>query len=154
MMLAYRLVRLIETHSVELANGFHQKLQSCDRCQGFGVVPAEELTQRVLEVYHCLGKWLLGKSEQDIERQYGEIGRRRAGQGVPLSQVVWAITLSKTNLVEFLQSETSESEPVAVAGELEILQLLGQFFDRAAYYAAKGYEQVWTGSAALTTAAR
>jgi hypothetical protein len=154
MMLAYRLVRLIETHSEELARGFRQQLQSCDRCQAFGALPAEEITQRVLEVYHSLGKWLLGMSERDIERQYCEIGRRRAQQGIPLSQVIWAIALSKSNLVDFLQSATSELEPVAIAGELEIVQLLGQFFDRAAYYAAKGYEQAWVGPAALTTAAR
>ena len=69
MMLAYRLVRLIETHSEQLAGGFFQKLQSCDRCKNFGSVPLEEVKQRVAEVYHHLGKWLLGKSERDIERQ-------------------------------------------------------------------------------------
>jgi hypothetical protein len=148
MMLAYRLVRLIETHSEQLAGGFWHKLQSCDRCQGFRFVPAEDLKQRVAEVYHHLGKWLLGKSEQEIELHYRELGRRRAQQGVPFSQVVWAIALSKENLVEFLQSQTEILQPVAILGELEIVQLLGQFFDRAAYYAARGYEEGYQADAA------
>jgi hypothetical protein len=148
MMLAYRLVRLIETHSEQLAGGFFQKLQSCDRCKDFGAVPPEEFEQRVAEVYHHLGKWLLGKSERDIERQYRDLGRRRAQQGVPISQVIWAIALSKENLVEFLQSQTDVLQAVAILGELEIVQLLGNFFDRAAYYAALGYEEARTADAA------
>ena len=141
MMLAYRLVRLIETHSEQLANGVLKKLETCDKCKDFSKVPPEEFKQRVTEVYHSLGTWLLGKSERDIDRLYREIGRRRAHQGVPLSQLLWAIALTKENLVDFLQSETSDFEPPELVGELEILQLLGQFFDRASYYAALGHEE-------------
>jgi len=150
MMLAYRLVRLIETHSAELARGFRQKLQSCDKCHHFGAVPAEEFEQRVAEVYHHLGKWLLGKSERAIESQYRELGRRRAQQGIPVSEMIWAIALSKENLVEFLQSQTGELQPVAILGELEIVQLLGYFFDRAAYYAVVGYEEASVADAVST----
>ncbi len=141
MMLAYRLVRLIETHSEQLANGLLKKLETCDKCHNFGKVPPEEFKQRVKEIYHHLGDWLLGKSERDIERHYREIGQRRAHQGVPISQLVWAIALTKENLIEFLQRETSDLKPIEILGELEIMQLLDQFFDRASYYAAVGHEQ-------------
>ena len=42
--------------------------------------------------------------------------------------------------VEFLRSEVAEEQLAEILGELEILQLLEQFFDRAMYYAALGYE--------------
>jgi hypothetical protein len=141
MMLAYRLVRLIETHSEQLASGLLKKLESCDKCQEFTPVPQEEFKQRVNEIYQHLGEWLLGKSDQEIERRYREIGQRRACQGVPLSQLVWAIALTKENLIEFLQRESLELKPVEMMGELEIMQLLEQFFDRAVYFAALGHEQ-------------
>ena len=141
MMLAFRLVRLIETHSEPLASGLLKKLQSNDKCRDFSRVPPEEFKQRVTEIYYHLGEWLLSKSEQDIERRYCEIGRRRAHQNVPLSQLIWAIALTKENLIEFLQRETLELKPAEVVGELEIMQLLEQFFDRAVYYAAVGHEQ-------------
>ncbi len=140
-MLAYRLVRLIETHSEQLASGLLKKLQTSDKCPDFSSVPAHEFQQRVVEVYHHLGEWLLGKSEGDVERHYREIGQRRAHQGVPISELIWALALTKENLVEFLQGETSDLTPVEILGELEILQLLEQFFDRASYYAAVGHEQ-------------
>jgi len=142
MMLAYRLVRLIETHSDALAASLLTKVEQSELTQGYRNVPPEELKQRVYEIYRHLGDWLLGKSEFDIEQRYLEIGARRAHQHVPLSQVVWTITLTKENLWEFLKQESVPDRPVEVFGELEMLQLLEQFFDRAIYYAAIGHERV------------
>ena len=92
------------------------------------------------EIYRHLGDWLLGKSEFDIKERYSEIGARRAQQHVPLSQLVWVIVLTKENLWEYLKLEAGMERPVEVFGELEMLQLLDQFFDRAIFFAAVGYE--------------
>jgi hypothetical protein len=140
MMLAYRLVRLIETHSDTLASSLLDKVQTLESTAAYRNVPAEELKQRVYEIYRHLGDWLLAKKEFDIEKRYLEIGARRAQQQVPLSQLTWTIILTKENLWEFLKSESVMDRPNEVFGELEMLQLLDQFFDRAIYYAAIGYE--------------
>jgi hypothetical protein len=153
MMLAYRLVRLIETHSDTLAGNLLEKVQHSEFTQGYRNVPPDELKQRVYEIYRHLGDWLLGKSAFDIEQRYVEIGERRAGQLVPLSDVVWTIILTKENLWEFLKDETVLDRPVEVFGELELLQLLEQFFERAIYYAAVGYEKALAKRAAPATSA-
>ena len=59
---------------------------------------------------------------------------------MPLSEVIWVIVLTKENLWEFIKKESVLERPVEVFGELEMLQLLEQFFDRAIYYASVGYE--------------
>jgi len=141
MMLAYRLLRLVETHSDALAAGLLQKTQNSPLLPGYRNVPPGELEQRVYEIYRHLADWLLGKSELDIEERYLEVGARRARQGVPLSQLIWAIILTKRNLWDFLKQEAVLDWPVEIAGELEVEQLLDQFFDRAIYYAAVGYER-------------
>jgi hypothetical protein len=141
MMLAYRLVRLIETHSEALASSLLVRVQTSDHVAAYGKVPPDELKQRVYEIYRHLGDWLLGKSEFDIEKRYLEIGARRAQQNVPISQLVWTIVLTKENLWEFLRNESVLDRPTEVFGELEMLQLLDQFFDRAMFYAAIGYER-------------
>jgi len=141
MLLAYRLVRLIETHSAELAHGLLTKVQTSEKLPDYSQVPAEELEERVYEIYRHLGDWLLGKSEGDIEQRYEEIGTRRKAQGVPFSQVAYVLELTKENLWEFLKTRQMDT-PVEAFGELEMLQLLDQFFDRATYYSALGYEKV------------
>jgi len=142
MMLAYRLVRLIETHSDALAASLLNRVEKSDLTSSYcEKVPADELKQRVFEIYRHLGDWLLGKTEVDIEQRYREIGARRATQGIPLSQLLWAIVLTKENLWDFLKHESTPDRPVEVFGELEMLQLLDQFFDRAMFYASDGYEK-------------
>ncbi|WP_148210018.1 hypothetical protein [Candidatus Korobacter versatilis] len=139
--MAYRFVRLIETHSEGLAKALRKKIENCPKLVDYHNVPAEELTERVYEVYRHLGEWLLGKTEADIEQRYSAIGKKRAQQGVPSCQVTWTICLVKENLWDYLKQESVIERPAEIFGELEVLELLDQFFDRAIYYAAVGHEQ-------------
>jgi hypothetical protein len=140
MMFSYRLVRLIESHADALAASLEAKVQTNPQISHFLTIPTHELRERVYEIYRHLGEWLLGKNELDIEHRYRDIGARRARQHVPLSEVVQAIVLTKENLWEFLKSEAVMDRAVEIMGELELLQMLEMFFDRAIYYAAVGYE--------------
>ena len=140
MMFSYRLVRLIESHADALAAGLEEKVQASSQVSHFREIPAHELRERVYEIYRHLGEWLLGKNELDIEHRYREIGARRVQQNVPLSEVLQAIVLTKENLWEFLKSEAVIDHAIEIMGELELLQMLEMFFDRAIYYAAVGYE--------------
>jgi hypothetical protein len=141
MMMLYRLVRLIETHSQSLATCLLDRVQSSELTHCYkGNVPPEELREKVYEIYHHLGEWLIAKDESDLQSRYLQIGARRAAQRVPLSEVIWVIVLTKENLWEFVKKEAVLERPVEVFGELEMLQLLEQFFDRAIYFASVGYE--------------
>jgi len=149
MLLAYRLVRLIEAHSDQLARNLLENVKDSEKTRAYiSHVPQEELRSRVSEVYKNLGEWLLGKTEADVQQRYEEIGARRAAQGVPLTQLISALVLTKDTLWEYLLREAVVERPVEVFGELELLQLLDQFFDRAIYYAAAGYEHATESRAA------
>jgi len=141
MMMLYRLVRLIETHSQSLATCLLDRVESSELAKTYQRnVPPEELKDKVYEIYRHLGEWLIAKDETDLQTRYLQIGARRASQRVPLSEVIWVIVLTKENLWEFVKKEAILERPVEVFGELEMLQLLEQFFDRAIYFASVGYE--------------
>ena len=140
MMMLYRLVHLIETNSYALSSCLLERVKASEATPDYRNVPTEDLKERVFEIYRHLGDWLMTKDELDLERRYLRIGADRSGQGVPFSQVAWVIVLTKDNLWEFLKKQAKEERPVEVLGELEMLQLLDHFFDRAIYYAALGYE--------------
>src|SRR5450755_3202296 len=145
MLLAYRLVKLIETHSDGLARSLHDRYRNDRKCSAYANVSDAELTSKVYEVYRHLGEWLLGKTEADIERRYLEIGAERAVQGVPASQVVWMICLVRENLWEYLQKHAELEKPAEIFGEMELLEMLDQFFNRAIYYATLGHERAANG---------
>jgi len=150
MIITYRFVRLIEDHSEVLAASLLHKVQQSEHTQSYCAnVPPEDLKHRVYEIYGHLGEWLLHKNEADVEERYTSIGARRAQQGVPLSELIWAIILTKHNLWEFILDEAYPERPVEILGRQELLQLLDQFFDRAIHSAAVGYE--WAMSATAGT---
>jgi len=141
-MIALRLVHLIENHSDELATGLLKKFRTFPHTHELQKVPAGELRDRSYEIYRNLTDWLLHTKEEEIERRYQQIGARRAMQDVPLCDVCWAIVLTKEHLWSFLQEQDLLNSPVEMFGELELLRLLDQFFDKALCYATEGYEQV------------
>jgi hypothetical protein len=147
-MIALRLVHLIESHSEELAEGLTKKLLSSERTRDLQKVPANELHHRCHEIYRNLSEWLLNKTEHDIEVVYKGLGARRAAQGISIASLTWAILLTKEHLWTFLEWEGVHGGLHNVFGELELLRLLDQFFDRAVYFAAEGYEEALSSRAA------
>lgn len=147
-MLGLKLVRLIERNSEKLALGLTERLGNSERASDFKNIPAEELRSAAFEVYHNLEQWLMEKQEDDIEKRFRSIAERRASQGVRLSQLVWALVISRNHLWRFLQRECYVDNPFEVFGELEVQQLLNQFFDRAVYFSILGYENLVGQSAA------
>jgi len=141
--LGSRMVRLIETNSDQLARGAVERVENSKRCQDFiAKVPAEELQQRVQEIYQHLGEWLTRKTERDIELRYIAIGERRAAQGVSLSHLMFAIIATKEHLWGYVAKEVlGDPRPVELFQEVELAELVEQFFDRAIYFAAIGYER-------------
>lgn len=141
-MLAMRLVRLIEAHADQLSRGITERLERDPHCSDLRKVPPQELEARSFDVYRHLSDWLLYKTEGELERIYTEIGARRAEQGVAFSHVLYAMAATKELLWSFLQSEGVVTKPVELFGEMELYRLLDQFYDKALFYMAEGYERV------------
>ena len=141
--LGSRMVRLIETNSDQLARGAVERVENSERCQDFvRKVPAEELQQRILEIYQHLGEWLTRKTERDVELRYTAIGERRAAQGVSLSHLMFAIIATKEHLWGYVAKDVlGDPRPFELLQEVELAELVEQFFDRAIYFAAIGYER-------------
>jgi hypothetical protein len=140
-MLAIRLVELIEKHSERLSRELSEKVWNSPRCSDLHKVPSAELEARTHEIYRNLSDWVLNKTEAELEQRYTELGARRCEQGVAYSHFLWAVTSTKEHLRIFVQREGLSDTAMELHGELELLFLLGKFFDRALYYAAVGYER-------------
>jgi hypothetical protein len=134
-------MRLIETHSKALAETLEAKILRSERCADYNRVSPEEMKALVGGIYGHLGEWLVARTEQDIERRYTMIGARRAEQGIPVSQLVWCIVLVKEHLWDYLRDNEDLENTSQIFGELELTQMVDQFFDRAMYYAVRGHER-------------
>lgn len=145
-MFALRMVQLIESNAGALSEELMHRLKTSESCPDlFHKVSAQELKMRTHEIYRNLSDWILAKTQSEIEERYVGLGIRRAKQGVPFSQFLYALNVTKECLWAYLERETLLEFPVEMLGDLELLHSIGRFFDRAAYSGSLGYETVMRG---------
>lgn len=141
-MVGSRFTKLVEKHSDELSGELARKLHASSRTKSFHEIPLEDLQRDIDVLYHNLGDWLLYRTEDDVKARYGEIGRRRAEQGIPPEELMWAFTIAREHIIAFLHREAVGDGALALFSELEFISSLTQFFDRAVYHAIAGQSAV------------
>ncbi len=143
-MLSAHLIRMIERNAEDLTREVLKDLGSNARTPAYHKLSQDELHRRVYDVYHNLGRWLGDKSDTLVETTYGSLGQTRRREGIALSEVVYALILVKEHLRSYIRRAGSVDSAVELYQEEEINLMIGHFFDKALYYAVKGYEGAGT----------
>ena len=153
-MISARLVELIQTHAPQLTAETVADLLSNPRTPSFGQVPRLDLETRLFNVYNHLGDWIAA-GHAFAEDEFEEWGRRRFGQGIPLSEIVYAILILKQHLSRYIgehglieaafpRTEQDYVLPMHLHSLQELNRMVSNFFDRALYHLARGYEAATT----------
>ena len=151
-MLSDQLIRIIESHAEELTRGTVEVLQSSVQTPAYHALSPNELHDRIFEIYHNLGHWLLGNTDQSIQDQYEQLGKQRFKEGVPLAQLLWALVLIKEHLRDSIGNFMSADSALELHRERELFRLMGRFFDRALCYTAEAYGREASRQAAAAKA--
>ena len=147
-MLSAYLVRMIENHAEDLTREVLDDLTHNPKTPAWHALSRDEMHRRVYDLYHNLGHWLADKSETAVERSYSQLGRDRFSEQVPLEEVVFATVLIKDHLRNFIRRAGVVYSALELHREVELNLMVGHFFDKALYYAVKGYEEARADSAA------
>lgn len=150
-MVAARVVELIEIHADRLTNEVARNLVGNVRTAGFRRVRAEELEQRIFQILHHLGTWIESPKGEQVRAEFSEWGRRRFEEGIPLSEMVYAVLLLKGTLRRYIRDNGLVEEavprmhgegvlPVHLHGLMELNSRVNEFFDEAIYHLCAGYE--------------
>jgi len=150
-MLATRLIQLIEAHAKSLTREAMHDVLTNERTKSFRRVPREELEPRVAAIYQNLGRWIGEPKEDAVREEYGQWGRTRFREGIPLCEIVYCVILTKKHLRAFIREHglvsfegdrvtPAELIPVELYGLQELNEMVGDFFDKALYYLALGYQ--------------
>ena len=150
-MIAAKLVELIELHANRLTTDVTHDLATHPRTPGFRTVPRDELEQRVFQILHHLGNWIGDATSPRVEAEFAEWGSRRFDQGIPISEIDYAIILLKRHLRRYIRDNglvdaafpRTESDyvlPMHLYSLQDLNARVGEFFDEALYHLARGYE--------------
>lgn len=141
-MRALKLVQHMKTNAGRMSEAVLQKIRASSRCKELLIkVPVEQHKQYALDIYSDLTAWLETETESSIENRYIALGMLRAEQGVPFSDLFWAVCIANEHRWAYMQEECLIEEPVEFWGGVQLLRSLNQFFDRALYCASLGYQE-------------
>ncbi len=150
-MRALKLIQHMKTNAERMTDEVLRKIRDSKRCSELLLaLSAEEQKQSTLNVYRDLTAWLGTESDATIAQRYTSLGALRVRQGVPFSNLYWAICIAQEHLWAYMQQECFLEEPVEFWGGVILLRSLTQFFNRALYFALLGYEQVAEGEGAIS----
>jgi hypothetical protein len=150
-MLGARLLLLIQAHAGALTHDVVHDLRTNGRTSTFRRLDIADVETRVSALFQNLGKWIGEADENAVRLEYEEMGRARFREGVPVSELVYALLITKRHLrvyirehglVDFVGDRIASQEllPLELHSIQELNYRVGEFFDRALYHLARGYE--------------
>jgi hypothetical protein len=151
-MISAKLIELIEIHATGLTRAVAADLTTNERTKGFRSVPAVDLEQRVFQILNHLGDWIGAPKSEKVGAEFSDWGGRRFGQGIPLSELVYAMVIIKRHLHRYIQDnglvdaafprvDAEYVLPMHLHSLQELNQLVTAFFDEALYALTIGYEK-------------
>ena len=150
-MISARLVEMIEIHATPLTNDVVEDLLTNDRTRGFRNVRRSDLERRIYEIFHHLGDWIGNPKAERVRTEFTDWGVERFGQGISLSEIVYAVMLLKRHLRRYIRDhglvdavfphvEREYILPMHLHSLQDLNAQVGEFFDEALYDLATGYE--------------
>ena len=150
-MIGAKLVDLIEAHAWAMTSDVARDLLTNERTSGFRAVRQQDLEQRIFQILHHLGNWIGDPKSVTVRAEFEDWGRRRFEQGIPLSEILYAVIVLKQHMGRYIldnglvdaafpRIDSDYVLPMHLNSLQDLHGRLGRFFDEALYYLACGYE--------------
>ena len=98
-MLGSRLLLLIQAHAGSLTHDVVTDLMTNERTPAFRRLNPADVETRVAALFYNLGKWIGDADEDAVQAEYEDLGRTRFREGVPVSELVYALVITKNHMV-------------------------------------------------------
>jgi hypothetical protein len=137
-MISQRLIEQIHESANRLTNDLIERLHTDPRSTAYRTIPRDRLIALKDDLYLHLGRWLSRRSKSAIKSRYVRLGRERYLEGIPLNELIFALSLTKSMVVDFIRHAPGRAEELNL--EYDLVISIGEFFDEAIYFASVGYE--------------
>lgn len=139
--LSDKLLRIVEKNAEVIGRQWMADIQSNKSTPTYSKKDPGVTMDRVQVVIAQFSKWLGGEfGDNDVRKYYHELGKQRKREGFALSEVLSALSLIRKHIWEFAVSHQVWTKTRDIYASLELERRMVLFFDRAAFYIARGYE--------------
>ncbi|WP_294344760.1 RsbRD N-terminal domain-containing protein [Prosthecochloris sp.] len=144
MLLINRFTGLIEDHAESLSLKWVEEVRSNSLTGGYANLSKKDLHDSVYGRFRKLGTWVAKQEniDEEIARNFCEIGEARAQAGIKSSEMVYSLILERDMLFQYIKEQGIITEGIDLNRALQFGEQLNYFYDKAMYFALVGYEQV------------
>ncbi len=141
-LLSDRLLVVIEKNAEKIANLWVQDVTTNRSTPDYHDFDKSKLFKRIHRLLSQFGKWLGGfYGDYDIRDFFMDTGKERKKEGFELGEILSALSLIKKHIWEFAMSQGMWQKTLDIYAALELDRRIVVFFDRAAFYMTRGYEE-------------
>jgi hypothetical protein len=140
-MLSGKLIRLIESHSDEIAGRVVRRILEDPELLQVKLLPEAELRDRCEVVLKNLGGWLAAGKGARLIRQFEQLGKLRFEEHVPLHEAVRAVQVVRNEMIRYLQDHGFPQTTIELYAEEEFEFAVTRFFDELVCHLVSGYEE-------------
>ncbi len=141
-LLSDALVRIIEKESEQIVKLWIHDVTTNRSTSGYRHLSKSWMFKGVRRILSQFGKWLSGvHSDSEIREFYLRLGKGSRREGLHLTEVLIAWTLMRRRTWEVALAGGIFSKTIDIYAALELGQRLITFFDKAALFTARGYEE-------------
>jgi hypothetical protein len=148
-MLSGKLIRLIESHSDEIAARVVRRIREDPELPRIQTLPDIELRERSQTLLKNLGQWLAAGKDCQLTKQFEAIGKLRFEEHIPLHESVRALQVVRNEMIRYLQDHGFPQTTVEIYAEEELEFAVTRFFDGLVCHMISGYEDALRRAAHL-----
>jgi hypothetical protein len=136
-----KLVGLVERSADQLTRKWMDLVRKHPGTPTYHDYDEAKLYDRAFSVYSQFGRWLSdATTTEEIQEVYTKLGARRREEGFALSELLQALIITRRVLWFKIESEGLLDTALDLNLALQLSNQTILFFDRAMFYAARGYE--------------
>ncbi|MBA4250316.1 MAG: hypothetical protein C0425_00510 [Chlorobiaceae bacterium] len=134
------LSQLIENNRRDIALDYYKEVKSSEYMNTYHKLDSEKVIKREEETYLNLASWLKHGANNDAAEQFFcKVGSDRFNEGFPLSELNYALFLSKKAFWNFLSEHPEIIENKENKVIIDLFAILSNYFALAGFYMVRSY---------------
>ncbi|RMD48873.1 MAG: hypothetical protein D6830_05970 [Ignavibacteria bacterium] len=133
------LIAIAEKYKTAMAEEWFKEIKDSTFLSTYNNLTDPQIFERGKVLFENFYLWLQkGADDNFIQTYFQNVGRERAGEGFPLSEINYALFLEKKVLWKFI-SQKEVDTLLTPADAVEFLAVISSYFDMGEFYILRGY---------------
>ena len=145
-MVDHALIDNLNLKTKDFATKWKNLVRKAKQLNHYNTLDDEALIESEVPVYPLLSKMLdRGLDRSLMGNFFVQDGKTRMQGGYPISEVIYAMSLSERVIIEYIITEFAPENPVRMYQSMGVISRISEFFLLGCFYLTKGYlEAVYT----------